>query len=212
MGLSETKVTFTPLLFLFLGWPNHQVATAQTVVEYEPWALFFGRMEEYKGIDYLLTAAAMMNGSGSDSPRLILAGPGNLSSLWAESVPAGVELRNRLIDDNEALELFRRCGMVVLPYVDATQSSIIAAAYYFRKPVVVTRTGALPEYVEEGHTGCVVEPDHPVALARCLERMLSEPTQMARMGNAGRALYDRWRIEETETILDMYQQLDKNFA
>jgi glycosyltransferase involved in cell wall biosynthesis len=45
---------------------------------------------------------------------------------------------------------------LVLPYRDATQSALVAHAYFFRKPAIVTRTGALPEYVVEGETGWVV--------------------------------------------------------
>ena len=103
--------------------------------------------------------------------------------------------------------LFCRCGVLVLPVVDATQSSLIAAAYYFRKPVIVTRTGALPEYVEEDVTGYVVEPDHPAALARCLERMLGDPEGLERMGAAGRAWYEARRAEEEAALVEVYERL-----
>jgi glycosyltransferase involved in cell wall biosynthesis len=96
---------------------------------------------------------------------------------------------------------------VVLPYLDATQSAVIAAAYYFRKPVVVTRTGALPEYVEDDQTGRVVEPGHPASLARHLEEMLGDPIRLAQMGAAGRTWYDAYREIELATLEEMYQQL-----
>ena len=215
MGLPPDRVTWTPLLHLFLGGTRLEatsdLATASSdpaaSVEYQPWALFFGRLERYKGLDHLLTACAMMDGNGARSPRVVLAGPGDLASLWADPLPPWLELRNRLIEDQEAVGLFRRCGLLVLPYVDATQSALIAAAYYFGKPVVVTRSGALPEYVEDGRTGRLVEPDHPAALARCLERMLSDPARLARMGAAGRAWYDARRAAEEWALIQMYRQL-----
>ena len=105
------------------------------------------------------------------------------------------------------MDLFSRCGLLVLPYSDATQSALIAAAYYFRKPVVVTRTGALPEYVVDGQTGYIIEPDHPAALARCLETMLDDPEMLKRMGMAGRAWYDDRRAEEQRALLQMYLQV-----
>ena len=73
--------------------------------------------------------------------------------------------RRGLISDAEALELFHRSSLVLLPYIDATQSALIAAAYYFQKPVLVSRSGALPEYVVDGQTGFIVEPGHPATLA-----------------------------------------------
>jgi starch synthase len=207
LGLPADRVTFTPLLHLFLG-SARLSPSAETFasVEYQPWALFFGRLERYKGVEHLLTACEMMDGAGA-SPLMVLAGPGNLSDLWAGPLPKRLEVRNRLIADEEAIDLFRRCGLVVLPYIDATQSALIAAAYYFRKPVVVTRTGALPEYVEDGKTGRIVEPGHPAVLARCLDEMLSDPERLAHMGTAGRAWYDAHRSAETEALLRMYERL-----
>jgi len=97
--------------------------------------------------------------------------------------------------------------LVVLPYIDASQSALIAAAYYFHKPVIVTRTGALPEYVREGETGFVVEPDHPAALARCLERVLDDPVRLERMGAAGRAWYEIHRKEQEAVLQEIYTRL-----
>ena len=210
-GLASDRVTFTPLLHLFLAPGHTQSLTAQTVtsIQYQPWVLFFGRLERYKGVDCLLTAGAMMKKTDSPQPQIILAGPGDLSTIWAGPLPSNVEVRNRLIPDDEAVELFRRCGFVVLPYIDATQSALVAAAYYFRKPVVVTRTGALPEYVEDDQTGRVVEPGHPASMARCLEEMLSDPVRLAQMGAAGRTWYDAYREIEKITLLEMYQNLAK---
>ena len=208
MRLPPQRVTWTPLLHLFLG--DTMLASASDLVasvEYQPWALFFGRLERYKGLDCLITACAMMDGVDAPSPRVVVAGPGSLSGSWAGPLPRRLALRNGLIPDEEAVDLFRRCGLLVLPYADATQSALIAAAYYFHKPVVVTRTGALPEYVADGLTGRVVEPGHPAALARCLDEMLNDPARLARMGAAGRAWYDDHRAAEERALIEMYGHL-----
>jgi starch synthase len=208
MGVAAERLTCAPLLHLFLGhtWLGEVEHLAQAV-RYEPSILFFGRLERYKGLDHLLTAWAMMDGRDGHDARLVLAGPGHLNRMWLVPLPPHVEVRDHLVDDQEAADLFSRCGLLVLPYIDATQSALIAAAYYFRKPVVVTRSGALPEYVEEGRTGHVVEPGHPPTLARCLERMVDDPARLAQMGDAGRAWYDARRAEEKRTLIQMYERL-----
>jgi starch synthase len=208
MGIPAERLTCTPLLFLFLGhiWLGEVEHLAQAV-SYEPSVLFFGRLERYKGVDHLLTAWAMMNGCDGRDTHLVLAGPGDLERLWLGPLPPGVEVHNHLIEDDQALELFRRCGLVVLPYIGATQSANIASAYFFRKPVVVTRSGALPEYVEDGQTGYLVEPGDPVALADCLTRALSDPARLERIGQAGRIWYDEQRSLEEETLLTMYERV-----
>ena len=152
----------------------------------------------------------MLGDASASLPQVVIAGPGSLSALWAGALPKMAEARNRLISDPEAVDLFRQCGLVVLPYINATQSALIAAAYYFRKPVLVTRTGALPEYVEDGRTGRVVEPDHPATLARCLREMVNDPAGLAQKGAAGRAWYESRRILEEQMLRAMYQRVSSS--
>jgi glycosyltransferase involved in cell wall biosynthesis len=210
-GLAPECVTATPLLHLFLAYGPDGVGE-RAPLDYGPWALFFGRLERYKGLTDLFSACALLEQSGAYSPapsgpRVVVAGPGSLAGLWPGRLPAGLELRNRLIGDEEGIDLFRRCGLLVLPYVEASQSALIGAAYYYRKPVLVTRAGALPEYVEDGCTGYVVEPGQPEQLAACLQEMLADPARLAQMGAAGRAWYDWQRPVESQALCAMYEKV-----
>jgi glycosyltransferase involved in cell wall biosynthesis len=173
-------------------------------VTYEPFALFFGRLEKYKGVEHLLTAFAEIERDRPAAFRLVLAGPGKLEKVWAGSLPPGVEVRQGLIGDEEALALFRQCSLVVLPYIDATQSALVGAAYFFQKPALVARSGALAEYVVEGETGFIVEPAHPASLARQLGEALSDPGRLQEMGQAGRRWYDGRRKVEWRALERLY--------
>jgi glycosyltransferase involved in cell wall biosynthesis len=208
MGWGADRVTYAPLLHLFLGYGHwsQREALAQDVKR-EPFGLFFGRLEAYKGIDHLISAWTMMSGPEAQRWKLVLAGSGSLEKVWAGALPTRVDLRNHLIDDEEALDLFRRCSLVLLPYTLATQSAVIAAAYYFRKPVIVSPSGALPEYVEEGRTGWIVPTQHAPSFARCLSAAVSDPDRLARMGEVGRAWYNTQRIQEEKTLLGMYARV-----
>jgi glycosyltransferase involved in cell wall biosynthesis len=208
MGVAPERVTCTPLLHLFLGhtWLG-EVEHLAREVQYERCVLFFGRLERYKGVDHLLTAWGMMGGYDGHGARLILAGPGNLGRLWAGPLPPDVELRNHLVEDEEALALFRRCGILILPYTGATQSALIPAAYFFHKPVIAAPSGALDEYVVDGQTGWMIEPEHPPSLARCLAGALADVSRLARMGRAGRAWYDDSRRAEEAELRRMYERV-----
>jgi glycosyltransferase involved in cell wall biosynthesis len=205
-GRARGTVTHTPLLFLPLSHAAQRSldGAPKLAVEYEPWALFFGRLEAYKGLECLLSAHRMMDRDPGTPPTLVIAGPGDPTALLRGAPPRDVELRNRLIGDAEAIDLLRRCGLLVLPYLHATQSALVATAYYFQKPVLVSRTGALPEYVVDGRTGRIVEPGHPPSLARCLKEMLQDPDRLAAMGMAGRAWYEEQRKAELDGLLSMY--------
>jgi len=207
-GIPAAKLTCTPLLHLFLGHTFlDDVAHLADDITYAPEVLFFGRLERYKGVAHLLAAWAMVDAAATAQPStLVLAGPGNLERLWSGPLPPHVELRNHLISDDEALALFKRCGLLILPYMGGTQSALIPAAYFFHKPVLASPSGALDEYVEDGVTGWIVEPEHPASLARCLTAALADSTKLVRMGDAGRVWYEDRRQVEEAILLRMYER------
>lgn len=74
-------------------------------------------------------------------------------------------------------------------------------------PAVVMRTGGLPEYVEDGTTGFVVESE--AELRERLQLLVSDRTRAASMGEAARArVVTRWDITHAAaTLLSLYQRL-----
>jgi glycosyltransferase involved in cell wall biosynthesis len=207
-GLPGEQVTWIPPFRLFVsqGLRKAHAAPPQPAA-YEPWALYLGPLERRRGLENLITACALMEDPQAPTPRLVLAGPGDLSAVWAGPLPEGLQVRAGPIDDREAGELLERCGLLTLPHVEWSQSARVAAAYYYAKPVLVTRSGPLPECVVQGRTGYVVEPDHPTPLARCLGELLDDPERLAQMGGAGRAWYQAQRDQEERTLVDMYARL-----
>lgn len=207
-GLQPQKVTYTPLLHLFVGHAKHkELIELDTAVSYpkdQRFALFFGRLEKYKGVDHLVAAFARLHSQQSSTCRLVIAGPGKIAPFWPVNLPPNVELHNHLIGDEEAVDLFTHCSLVILPYTDATQSALVAAAYFFRKPVIVSNSGALSEYVLDGKTGFIVEAGNPNSLARTISEACHSPHLLQEMGEAGRAWYEKYRLEEFETLSALY--------
>ncbi len=209
-GLDEAKITVIPLLHLFLSHEReetlrHQLSAVNhqpSTINYQPFALFFGRLEPYKGVDVLLEAFRRL---GKSAIRLVIAGRGDVNRyLPMDGLPSNVEVRSRHIPDEKAIELFRTCGLLVLPYLDATQSALIPAAYFFHKPVIVARSGALPEYVQHGQTGYVVEPRNAEQLAERILDAFSDPNRLQAMGKAGHRWYQQQRCLEYQTLKKVY--------
>jgi glycosyltransferase involved in cell wall biosynthesis len=63
----------------------------------------------------------------------------------------------------------------------------IAEAMAFGKPVIATRTGGIPEVVEDGKTGFLVPCRDPSALAEKLVLLAGDPGLRLQMGEAGKA-------------------------
>lgn len=149
--------------------------------------LFFGRIWEYKGLEYLIRAEPLISRVIPDV-QIVIAGEGEDFARY-ERLMARRErfvVHNRYVSATERDELFASCNLVVLPYVEATQSGVIPVAYSFDKPVVATRVGALAEAVDDGVTGELVAPRDVDALARAIIRLLQEPERCRQMGLAAR--------------------------
>jgi len=168
-------------------------------------ALFFGRIEPYKGAEVLVEAWRQLQVEGQqvEGCTLVLAGK-VADGVRLGELPPGVEVWDRRIGDEEGIDLFRRAAVLVLPYRDATQSALVAAAARFGVPAIVTRTGALPEYVVDGETGWIVPPGDAGALAAALAEALSSPELLVQIGAAARSWYDDARLEEQRTLTELY--------
>jgi len=126
--------------------------------------LFFGYVRKYKGLDLLIDALAELI-KNDNSYKLLAAGEfyedekfysDKIHSLKLES---HVKLINKFIPNEEVTIYFEPSDLVVLPYRSATQSGILNLAYGFLKPVLVTNVGGLSEFVDEGKTGYIINPD-----------------------------------------------------
>lgn len=121
--------------------------------------LFFGRIEPYKGVDILVGAMDILSKERVDV-ELTLAGKGKISEHDLKLIARlKIDLKNYWISDAELCSLVARADVLVAPYKKATQSGVISVGLACHMPLIVTRVGAFPEYVEDGSNGFLIEPD-----------------------------------------------------
>lgn len=151
--------------------------------------LFFGRIEVYKGLRYLVDAVLLLRERGLDV-RATVAGRGPELAVHRERMErsGAFEIRDAYIPADEVPQLFLGCTAVVLPYVEGTQSGVAAMAMGFGRPVVATRVGSIPELVREGINGRLVPPADAQALAEVIASTAAEPGGFERLAHGARAL------------------------
>jgi len=144
--------------------------------------LFFGRINTYKGLGVLMDAWPLVKKAAPDA-RLVVAGTGPDLQNYRDRILAdpSCELLDRQLPTPEVSRVYAESSILVLPYLEGTQSGPLSISLAFGKPVVATNVGGLPEMIDEGRSGFVVPPKNPEALAEALVRMLNDEPLRQRM-------------------------------
>jgi glycosyltransferase involved in cell wall biosynthesis len=155
-------------------------------VQPQPEILFFGRIWEYKGLEYLIKAEPLITAKVPQA-KIVIAGTGEDFGRYRKMMvnPDNFIVHNEYVSDEKRAELFRRAAIVVLPYIEASQSFIISIAYRFGKPVVATRVGGLPEMVDHGRTGFLVPPRDIEGLAKAIVDLMQNDEMREAFGENG---------------------------
>ncbi|MBN1658377.1 MAG: glycosyltransferase [Anaerolineae bacterium] len=162
--------------------------------------LYVGRLEKRKGVRELFEAIPRVL-EQVPAARFIVAGADNSQhdGFRAQTgldyptyfcqryrnVVSRVEFKGFM--DEETLQgLYRTCDLFVAPSLFESFGLIYLEAMNYGKPVIGCRSGGVPEVVEDGVTGVLVEPADPNALARAITTLLTSPRRLHEMGLAGR--------------------------
>ncbi|RYF95944.1 MAG: glycosyltransferase, partial [Chitinophagaceae bacterium] len=130
--------------------------------------LFFGFIREYKGLDLLLEAMAMLKDrlpkENMKMPKLLIAGEFYDNRKKYDAIVENLRLRDTVIlhtdfiPDSQVRNYFCAADVVVQPYRNATQSGVTPLAYHFEVPMIVTNVGGLAALVPHERVGLVCEP------------------------------------------------------
>lgn len=155
-------------------WGDPLLAAAQrrttTVADENIRFVFIGRLDHYKGVRTLLDAFRSLDTS---TARLEIGGEGILST----------EVENRAqqdpritfygaVDPERRRQIMRDADVLVCPSTwPEAFGLVVLEAYASGLPVIASRAGALPDLVEDGQTGLVVEPGSVMALNRAMRQV-----------------------------------------
>ncbi len=156
----------------------------------EPAALFVGVLERYKGIETLAAAWRLVAGRVPEA-RLHLVGSGTQDAVAAALEREGVRWDRRL-EPEELARALDASSVLLLPSVSEGLGRVIVEAFLRARPVVATRVGGIPDLVEHGVNGLLVEPGSPEALADSIERVLVDRELARRLGDAALASAAPW--------------------
>lgn len=166
-----------------------------------------GRLEPSKGRDVLLVAFSRLL-RDYPSARLIIVGDGSLKQeLIRLSKTLGVEnsvVFTGFVPFEEILSLLARFSIFVLPSLSEGMPNALLQAMAAGLPVVATRVGGVPEFVEDHVDGLLVEPSNPDELARAIRELMSSESLRRTLGQNAKAKAANYSFDR---VMQTYESL-----
>jgi glycosyltransferase involved in cell wall biosynthesis len=166
--------------------PNFVSADIQPGEHQGGYALFVGKLVEYKGIETLLQAWHLLD----EKIPLKIVGQGPLEILLKSNLPGDVEYLGHQPREN-VLQLMKDASFVVFPsqWYEGFPMTI-AEAFATASPVVAAKLAAAAEIVRDGFSGWHFKPGNPEDLAEKVKQAWSDKAELHRRGLLARKQYD----------------------
>lgn len=166
---------------------------------------FIGRLEEQKGVTYLLHAVAEMK-EYPGMLKIVIVGEGTLKQrLQDEAARLGLSNVLFLGYRRNTPRLLRMFDVFVLPSLFEGLPVVLIEAMAAGCAVVATRIGGVEEVVAHGVNGLLVEAGNSTSLASALRELIVSPVQRKRLSAQARKTVERefsagLMIERTEKV------------
>jgi glycosyltransferase involved in cell wall biosynthesis len=156
-----------------------------------PFVLFVGRLASNKGLLELLEAFASLARTDPAAHLVIVGEDGGMRAPVEEKGRAlglldRVHLLGHVDDDAVLSSAYREARLTALPSEYEAFGLVLLESLAAGTPVVASRVGGIPEFVEDGKAGLLVPPKSPASLAEAMVRLWSDRDLARRLGEYGR--------------------------
>ena len=172
-----------------------------------PRVLFVGRLAPQKGVSTLVEAAGLLK---DPSARILLVGDGpERPKLERDAERLGVDDRLHFVGffaHDRLPAVFAHADLLVLPSLYEELGTVLLEAMQAALPIVASKTGGIPDVIDNGVNGMLVPPGDPEALARAIDCLLADRKLACRLseGAQERAKDYDWEVL-AERVLRVYR-------
>lgn len=155
-----------------------------------PFVLSVARQVTKKGTDTLLCAFALVHHDVPDVMLVVIGDGPELGKNRALAETLGIAHRVQFLGDrtrDETLVFFSACSLFVLPSRVEPFGLVLLEAACYKRPIVATAVGGIPEILTDGVNAFLVPPDDPAAMADKMKTLLANPRLGDRFGTSAHA-------------------------
>lgn len=173
--------------------PNHNLTFTDLA---HPTFLFVGGVVPRKGVKCLLEACKQLKATGHSKFNVLVVGDG---SQFAE---LQAFTRQHQLDDcviwvgrvnyDDIGTYFHHADVFVLPTLEDTWGMVVLEAMLMGKAILCSTGAGASELVQEGKNGYCFAPEQPQELAAAMELLLTNPDQIAAMGQRSQAIMQQY--------------------
>ena len=157
--------------------------------------LFVGRINQRKGIKYLLEALRLL-----DTDQVELTVCGRVVDDLALFAPFGDRVRIRPdVSAEQLVSAYQSSDLFVFPSVAEGFGQVLLESLACGLPILSTTHTAAPDLIEKGRQGFVIEPRQPEAIAERIEWALSHRRELAGMRPEARLLAEHFTWQRFRT-------------
>ena len=178
--------------------------------KYGDFVLFVGRLNYYKGLEYLIEAMKNIEAN------LVIIGQGSEKKNLEIKIK-NLKLENKIFflpfqPENELVNYYRTCSVFVLPSIFKSEAFglVLIEAMACGKPVISTELGTGTSFSnQDGITGFVVPPKNSQALAQAIKKILENKKMAQELGqNASKRVSEELSLEKMlEKISRVYKSI-----
>lgn len=182
---TQTPAKLKPILQILHPVASSDGARPRALKSDGPFVLgFFGRILPYKGLHLLLEAGELLRDRGHHVVVRVH-GEGNvLGNEYLMELPFVQDFRGWVPE--ESIEgVVEGFDLLILPYIEASQSGVLAVAAGRGIPVIATPVGGLSEQVLASGGGVVTAEVSSSSIADAVERLIADPGAYARYSATG---------------------------
>jgi glycosyltransferase involved in cell wall biosynthesis len=188
-----------------------QVRTHLTSDEKAPLVGIVGRIDPEKGVDVLVTAMGLLQGEAARAHLVVVGSAALAPDGYPERVRAEAEAtlgdRVRFVGrTNDVPGTLRALDVLVNASVAEPFGLSVLEAQASGVAVIGTRAGGIPDFVYDGDNGLLVPSGDAHALAKALDRLLTDDELRGRIAERGRVTAQGRGIEaRADIVAEMYR-------
>ena len=185
------------------------------VAEHVPLIGTAARLEPVKRIDVFLAVAQHLSAkcacAGLPDPFFVVAGEGSERSRLQQLIE-GTALRNRVVflgHRNDVYDIIRAMDLLLITSDHEGMPTLVLEAMALGTAVVSRKVGGVPEIIDDGVEGVLVDKSDPVSIASTCLKVLTSPELVHRLTEAARQkVVSKFSAEANASqVLEIYRSL-----